>query len=50
MKVISRWNTSHECELCGKGFCGENAVLVVMGDGAERIIGADCAKKGEGKK
>ena len=44
MKILSRWTTNHECEACDKHFCGAMAALIVMDDGRNRIICADCAK------
>lgn len=44
MKILSRWNTTHECEACDKSHCGIGAALVELDDGRDRIICQDCAK------
>lgn len=41
MKVLSYWNTTHECEYCGKNSAGKGAALVIK-DKEERIICSSC--------
>lgn len=45
VKIISRHNTNHECEDCGKSYCGENAALVRLDQGGQLIVCKDCADK-----
>lgn len=44
MKILGRYNTSHECEACDKSFAGMNSALIELDDGRQRIICADCRK------
>ena len=44
-RIISRWDTTHECQVCNKDFAGNNAVLVELDNEQQGIICADCAEK-----
>ena len=39
------WDTSHECQVCGKDFSGTNAALVELDNGQNAIICSECADK-----
>jgi len=45
VKIKSRWDTSHECQACGKNFAGKNAALVELDNDNTAIICASCAEK-----
>ena len=45
IKIKSRWDTSHECQACGKGFVGKNSALVELDNGQDAIICSECADK-----
>ena len=45
VKIKSRWDTSHECQACGKDFSGKNSALVDLDNGNTAIICALCAEK-----
>lgn len=44
MRVLSRWNTTHECERCGKGYAGRNAALIITDRGKKKIVCSNCLR------
>ena len=40
-----RWDTTHECQVCGKDFAGKNSALVELDNGQDAIICSECADK-----
>lgn len=45
MKILSRWNTSHECDLCDKHYAGKNAALIETDKGQQLIVCAKCVRE-----